>query len=168
MNVANPGTRAPRRDARARPTFATLVFTASLLTASCGGSSDASHDGPSGEDRPADLASETGTVDVASESVGVATDAASQRSPTDDSRSDAADGAGPMDAGSDGDPQCVNACIPGQASCVTGGLATCSLGSNGCWAYGAAVACGPHQICSGNASGVAGAACLCTIAPSCW
>src|SRR5207237_3993276 len=27
---------------------------------------------------------------------------------------------------------CTNSCSPGQTSCVSGGLATCSLGSNGC------------------------------------
>jgi hypothetical protein len=59
---------------------------------------------------------------------------------------------------------CTNSCTPGQTSCVAGGLATCTLGSNGCYSYSTPAACGPHQACTGSAGS---AACTCEAAPSC-
>jgi hypothetical protein len=59
---------------------------------------------------------------------------------------------------------CTNSCTQGQTSCVAGGLATCTLGSNGCWAYAAPVACGSRQTCTGAAGA---AACTCNADPVC-
>jgi hypothetical protein len=59
---------------------------------------------------------------------------------------------------------CTNSCTQGQTSCVPGGLAACSLGANGCWAYGAPAACGPHQSCTGAAGTTA---CTCNADPPC-
>jgi len=53
---------------------------------------------------------------------------------------------------------CTNSCTQGQKSCVSGGLVTCTLGSNGCLAYSAPVACGAHQSCTG-ATGAATCSC---------
>jgi hypothetical protein len=54
---------------------------------------------------------------------------------------------------------CTNSCTAGQTSCVSGGLATCILGSNGCYAYGGPVACpSSFQSCTGTAGN---AACTC-------
>jgi hypothetical protein len=46
---------------------------------------------------------------------------------------------------------CFDSCSPGQKSCVSGGLAVCILGSNGCYSYSAPTMCGPNQICTGSA-----------------
>jgi hypothetical protein len=59
---------------------------------------------------------------------------------------------------------CANSCTSGETSCVNGQLATCTLGSNGCYSYGAAVACGTHQSCTGA---VGSAACTCDADPPC-
>lgn len=59
---------------------------------------------------------------------------------------------------------CQNSCTAGQTSCVTGGLATCTLGGNGCYSYGAPIACGTHQSCTGPAGT---AACTCNTDPVC-
>ncbi len=60
---------------------------------------------------------------------------------------------------------CTNSCVQGQGTCVGGALAICALGSNGCWAYGAPVACvGAHQSCTGAAGA---ATCACSTAPYC-
>ena len=53
---------------------------------------------------------------------------------------------------------CSNSCSQGQTSCVSGALATCTQGSNGCLAYGTPAACGSHQTCTG-ASGSASCTC---------
>jgi formylglycine-generating enzyme required for sulfatase activity len=59
---------------------------------------------------------------------------------------------------------CTSTCTPGQTLCVTGGLETCTLGTNGCWAYGPAVACGAHQSCTGpSGSGM----CTCNVSATC-
>ncbi len=43
---------------------------------------------------------------------------------------------------------CTNACTNGATQCVTSAtLQTCSLGTNGCTAWGAAVACSPGLVC---------------------
>jgi hypothetical protein len=59
---------------------------------------------------------------------------------------------------------CTDSCTSGQTSCVSGNLATCTLGSNGCWSLGAPVACGAHQSCTGAAGA---AACTCETDPAC-
>jgi hypothetical protein len=59
---------------------------------------------------------------------------------------------------------CTDSCIQGQTSCGSGGLATCTLGANGCWAYAPAVACGSHQTCNGAAGA---ASCTCNADPMC-
>jgi hypothetical protein len=59
---------------------------------------------------------------------------------------------------------CSNSCTQGQTSCVSGSLATCTLGSNGCFAYGTAVACGVHQSCTGSAGSTQ---CICNTDPVC-
>jgi len=59
---------------------------------------------------------------------------------------------------------CQNSCTAGQTSCVAGGLATCALGSNGCYSYGAPVACGTHQSCTAPPGS---AACTCNADPVC-
>ncbi len=59
---------------------------------------------------------------------------------------------------------CSDSCTQGQTSCVSGGVATCTLGSNGCRAYGAPMACGAHQSCTGAAGA---AACTCNADPVC-
>lgn len=59
---------------------------------------------------------------------------------------------------------CTNSCVQGQASCVSGGLSTCTLGSDGCWAYGTAVACGTHESCN---AATGKAACTCNTDPVC-
>jgi hypothetical protein len=59
---------------------------------------------------------------------------------------------------------CQNSCTAGQTSCIEGGLAKCTLGSNGCYSYGAPAACGVHQSCTGTA-GAAG--CTCNSDPVC-
>ncbi len=46
---------------------------------------------------------------------------------------------------------CSNTCTQGQTSCVSGGLATCTLGSDGCWSYAAPVGCATHESCTGAA-----------------
>ncbi len=46
---------------------------------------------------------------------------------------------------------CASSCSHGQTMCVSGGLATCTQGANGCWAYGTPVACpSTNQSCSGS------------------
>ncbi len=79
--------------------------------------------------------------------------------------------AGPPSQGDGGDadaseePTCANSCSQGQTLCVSGGLATCSQGSKGCWAYGAPVACpSTHQGCTGS---VGSAACTCNPSSVC-
>jgi hypothetical protein len=59
---------------------------------------------------------------------------------------------------------CTDSCKQGQTTCVAGGIETCTLGANGCWAYGPAAACGPHQSCAGAAGA---AACECNADPVC-
>jgi hypothetical protein len=59
---------------------------------------------------------------------------------------------------------CSDSCTQGQTSCTSGGLATCMLGSNGCWAYGAPTSCGVRQTCTGAAGS---AACTCNADPVC-
>jgi hypothetical protein len=59
---------------------------------------------------------------------------------------------------------CQSSCTSGQTSCVSGSLATCTLGSNGCYSYGTPVGCQPHQSCTGS-SGTA--ACTCNADPVC-
>jgi sulfatase modifying factor 1 len=60
---------------------------------------------------------------------------------------------------------CSSSCTQGQTSCVSGGLATCTLGSNGCWAYGAPIACpGTRQACGGTAGA---AVCKCNVDALC-
>ncbi len=53
---------------------------------------------------------------------------------------------------------CSDSCKQAQTVCMSGSLATCTLGSNGCWAYAAPTACGPHQTCAGA---VGSASCSC-------
>jgi hypothetical protein len=55
---------------------------------------------------------------------------------------------------------CTNSCTEGQKTCVSGNIETCTLGSNGCWAYGAA-GCPTHETCTGAAGSA-----QCTCAPS--
>ena len=67
---------------------------------------------------------------------------------------------------------CTSSCTSGQTSCVSGGLATCTLGTNGCWAYGPPATCpSAYQTCTGSAGS---AACTCkadavctTVGPAC-
>jgi hypothetical protein len=60
---------------------------------------------------------------------------------------------------------CTDSCTMGQTQCVSGQLATCSRGTNGCLSYGAAAACpSTHQACSGAAGS---ATCTCTASPVC-
>ena len=59
---------------------------------------------------------------------------------------------------------CSNSCTQGQTTCMAGGLATCTLGANGCWAYAAPVACGARQTCGGTAGT---ATCSCNTDPTC-
>jgi len=53
---------------------------------------------------------------------------------------------------------CTSSCTAGQMSCIAGDLATCVLGSNGCYSYGPGVACATNEVCSGP-SGTAGCTC---------
>ncbi len=59
---------------------------------------------------------------------------------------------------------CTNSCTQGQTSCLSGGIATCTLGTNGCWAFAAPMPCGAHQSCSGAAGT---ASCTCNADPVC-
>lgn len=60
---------------------------------------------------------------------------------------------------------CASSCSQGQTSCVSGGVATCTLASNGCWAYGTPTACtDPHQTCTGSSGS---AECTCSVDPYC-
>jgi hypothetical protein len=60
---------------------------------------------------------------------------------------------------------CTDSCTPGQTTCGTvKSLQTCTLGSNGCYSYGPAVACGQNQECSGQAGA---AACTCFVSSYC-
>ena len=59
---------------------------------------------------------------------------------------------------------CTDSCKQGQSSCVAGGVAACALGSNGCLAFAAPMACGPHQTCTGTAGS---ASCTCNADPVC-
>jgi hypothetical protein len=59
---------------------------------------------------------------------------------------------------------CSDSCSSGQTSCVSGGLATCTLGSNGCYAYGTPAACGTHESCTGSPGS---ASCTCNVDPNC-
>ncbi len=60
---------------------------------------------------------------------------------------------------------CSDSCTQGQTACVGGGLATCTVGTNGCRSYGAPAACpSTHQSCTGTAGT---AACTCKADPVC-
>jgi hypothetical protein len=60
---------------------------------------------------------------------------------------------------------CKSSCTQGQTSCVSGSLATCTLGGNGCWALGSnPTPCGAHQSCTGT---MGSAACTCNTDPTC-
>jgi formylglycine-generating enzyme required for sulfatase activity len=59
---------------------------------------------------------------------------------------------------------CSDSCSQGATSCVSGALATCVKGSNGCFAYGTAVPCGSRQSCTGAPGS---AACTCNADPNC-
>ena len=60
---------------------------------------------------------------------------------------------------------CTSSCSQGDTTCVSGSLATCTMGSNGCWAYGAPMACpSTHQTCIGSAGS---AACTCNASSVC-
>ncbi len=60
---------------------------------------------------------------------------------------------------------CTNSCTQGQTSCESEGLAKCTLGTNGCWAYGTPTACpSTRQTCSGQSGS---AACTCNVDPTC-
>jgi hypothetical protein len=60
---------------------------------------------------------------------------------------------------------CASSCVRDQTSCVSGGIATCLQGPDGCWAYGTTVACqGYRQTCSDDAGT---ASCACNIDPVC-
>jgi hypothetical protein len=49
-------------------------------------------------------------------------------------------------------PICTDSCSQGQRECVNDQMARCTLGSNGCWAYGPPTACpGVRQTCVGAA-----------------
>ncbi len=61
-------------------------------------------------------------------------------------------------------PTCANSCTQGQTSCVSGGQANCTLGTNGCYAYGQPMQCGPRQTCSGSAGS---GGCACNTDPLC-
>ena len=61
---------------------------------------------------------------------------------------------------------CTSRCANGDTACVSGGLATCMLGSNGCWAYATPVAClGSNQSCTGP-SGAAACTCNASVCSS--
>ena len=59
---------------------------------------------------------------------------------------------------------CTNSCVQSQTVCGSGGLKTCTLGTNGCLSYGAAMPCGMHQSCTGSTGS---AACTCNTDPIC-
>jgi hypothetical protein len=61
---------------------------------------------------------------------------------------------------------CTNTCSPGQKTCAPGGIATCTLGSNGCYSYPTTgTACQTtHQTCTGAAPN---AMCTCNNDPLC-
>jgi hypothetical protein len=60
---------------------------------------------------------------------------------------------------------CSNSCNQGDTACVSGELATCTLGSNGCWAYGTPAPCkSSYETCTGTAGS---AQCLCNPDPIC-
>jgi hypothetical protein len=59
---------------------------------------------------------------------------------------------------------CADSCSSGQKACMNGQLATCTLGGNGCRAYGTPVACGARQTCMGAAGS---GACTCNADPTC-
>jgi hypothetical protein len=59
---------------------------------------------------------------------------------------------------------CSDSCSNGQTSCMSGALATCTLGSNGCRAYGTPAACGSHESCTGSPGS---ASCTCNVDPNC-
>jgi hypothetical protein len=68
------------------------------------------------------------------------------------------------DAGEDAST-CTSTCSQGQTTCVSDSLATCALGNNGCWYYGAAVACpSAYQSCTGSPGS---AACTCNASSVC-
>jgi hypothetical protein len=67
---------------------------------------------------------------------------------------------------------CTNTCTQGQKSCVNGGLATCAVGANGCFSFGAPVGCPAHESCAGPSGGascqcVGDSICTGTIGPTC-
>ena len=69
-----------------------------------------------------------------------------------------------MPPNSDCSLTCTDSCAQGQTACISGLFATCTLGANGCRAYGAGTACGAHQSCTGSTGS---AACTCNTDPVC-
>lgn len=60
---------------------------------------------------------------------------------------------------------CVSAvCTQGQTSCVSGGVAACTVAADGCGGFGVASACGVRQSCTEDAGT---AACVCNPDPVC-
>ena len=60
---------------------------------------------------------------------------------------------------------CTDSCTQGQQSCVGGLIAACTLGTNGCWAYGTPSSCvDVRQTCTGAAGS---AQCTCVADPVC-
>ena len=59
---------------------------------------------------------------------------------------------------------CTNACTAGATRCGGVGLETCQMQGNGCTAWDAGVACGPHQSCMGVEGS---ASCTCNADPNC-
>jgi sulfatase modifying factor 1 len=101
----------------------------------------------------------------AGSAAGIASDASSMDMTSDATREeDASSTLGPPDSSLEGGA-CSNLCRSGQTACVSGGLASCALGSNGCWAYAPPVACpSVRQACTGPEGT---AACQCNVDPVC-
>lgn len=61
---------------------------------------------------------------------------------------------------------CADSCTAAQTTCLQGGKATCTRGTNGCLAFGTPAPCGPHQTCasSGGSASCACNASVCTAA----
>jgi hypothetical protein len=67
--------------------------------------------------------------------------------------------------GSAGNAQCcTNACTNGATRCGGAGVQTCQVQGNGCTAWNAGTACGPHQNCT---PGAGSATCTCKVDPVC-
>jgi hypothetical protein len=125
------------------------------------GGADAEDGAPPMEEAAVD-GPEAAATDATVSETGPAADAGQDGTLT-DGNGETTDGTAQAEAGDA--PTCTDSCTSGQAECVSGSLATCTMGSNGCRAYGTPAACpGARQSCTGS---VGSASCTCNADPVC-